>query len=507
MWLAAAGPAAAAPAEPWRAAAEVRDGLFDAQSALLLDERGADRHVEHAADAYAGPLRTVLRRADPAAHREILGGLRRAARAETPIALAAVRGTVQAALFRGALAATLAAIERRDVPAARSWLLLREFRTPTRYTRPGADATLALRALERRRTSTGAARLAVVKDVLDATQGRARERVDELARLGERGFATRRAEVAAQLAGAWKMLAPRYGRERGPLAARAATRAFAQLRRAALASDEAGVERLQKAVAAALSSFTAAPLTDTEQARRANQLLRFVALIAVEYDHGVEDGRVTIPFEIQEGLAFSKAARAAFMDLQGTLTQLDRRATVASAERLGALDSILRSAQVRPRPVPSVNDVKARVEALEEQLGAVFPDEWEKASDEGDFDLIQISLDRLEQQVAAGQYRQAEQTRIELYAILEFGPERRLVVFDPGLVASLEGLIWFGHDGRPGLAELVSGRAPRKEYARRASFSTRSSKRRPRRLATVRPRPRSSPTRRSSSSARASKRC
>ena len=88
---------------------------------------------------------------------------------------------------------------------------------------------------------------------------------------------------------------------------------------------------LQKAVAAALSSFTAAPLTDTEQARRANQLLRFVALIAVEYDHGVEDGRVTIPFEIQEGLAFSKAARAAFMDLQGTLTQLDRRATVASA--------------------------------------------------------------------------------------------------------------------------------------------------------------------------------
>ena len=155
--LAAAGPAAAAPAEPWRAAAEVRDGLFDAQSALLLDERGADRHAERAADAYAGTLRTGLKKADPAAHREILGGLRRAARAENPMALAAVRGAVQAALFRGALAATLAAVERRDVPAARSWLLLRQFRTPTRYTRPGADATLALRALERGRTSTGAA--------------------------------------------------------------------------------------------------------------------------------------------------------------------------------------------------------------------------------------------------------------------------------------------------------------------------------------------------------------
>ena len=154
-----------------------------------------------------------------------------------------------------------------------------------------------------------------------------------------------------------------------------------------------------------------------------------------------------------------------------------------------------------------MNDVKTRVEALEEQLAAVFPDEWEEASDEGDFDLIQISLDRLEQQVAAGQYRQAEQTRIELYAILEFGPERRLVVFDPGLVASLEGLIWFGDDGRPGLAELVSGRAPRKEVRETRTLLDEKLEQRPRRLATVRPRPRSSPTRRSSSSARASKRC
>ena len=113
--------------------------------------------------------------------------------------------------------------------------------------------------------------------------------------------------------------------------------------------------------------------------------------------------------------------------------------------------------------MPEVGDVEAQGEAIEERLAALYPDAWEEQSDEGDFDLIQISLDRLEQQVAAGRYRQAEQTRVELYAIFEFGPERRLQAFDPALAAEVEGLIWFGALDRPGLAELVAGKAPRRE--------------------------------------------
>ena len=39
----------------------------------------------------------------------------------------------------------------------------------------------------------------------------------------------------------------------------------------------------------------------------------------------------------------------------------------------------------------------------------------------------------MEAAAGAGQYRQAEQARLEAYAFFEFGPERRLKAFDPGL--------------------------------------------------------------------------
>jgi len=466
LGLALAAPArtaAAAERAPWQAGTEVRDRLFAAQSALLLGEDGARAQVDRARRAYAGELRAGLRRADPGADREVRAGLRAARAARTPLALAAARGAVVAALYRGAAAATLAAVRAGDGTRARSWLLLREFRTATRYTRPGADATVALRALERGRVTPARARLAVLKDLLDATQGEARERLEELPRLGERGFAARRAELAAQLAGSWPLLAGRYRVERGPAAEGEVRRAFTALAEAAARDDDDGVARARAVVARALTGFTAAPFTPEEQARRANQLAKFVALVPVEYDHGVEGTRVTTPFEIQEGLAFSRAAQAAFADLQGTLGRIDARATADVGRRLAALDATLRAAQENPGAVPSVDRVQADGEALEQRLAGVVPDAWEEQSDEGDFDLVQISLDRLEQQVAAGSYRQAEQTRVELYAIFEFGPERRLRAFDPGLAARIEGLIWFGAEDRAGLAELVAGKRPRKE--------------------------------------------
>ena len=191
--------------------------------------------VARAARAYRGRLRAGIRRADPAAHRDVVAGLAAARRARDAIALAAARGSVAAALYRGAAAVTYDAVGRGDARTARAWLLLREFRTPTRYTRPGADATVALRDLERGRTSPERARLAVVKDLLDSTQAEARERLEEIGRLGERGFAAHRAALAAQVAGAWPLLAPRYREERGDAAERDAGAAVAALRDAAAA--------------------------------------------------------------------------------------------------------------------------------------------------------------------------------------------------------------------------------------------------------------------------------
>ena len=92
-----------------------------------------------------------------------------------------------------------------------------------------------------------------------------------------------------------------------------------------------------------------------------------------------------------------------------------------------------------------------------------MPKAWTEETDESDYDLIALTLDRMEAAVGAGQYRQAEQARLEAYAFFEFGPERRLRSFDPGLALDIEGLIWFGAAGQDGLATQIANRAPRRE--------------------------------------------
>src|SRR4051795_334166 len=136
-------PASARAADaPWKDAGRVTDGLFDAQTELVLDDASAaGKDVARARDAYSGELRETVREADPAADRSVRGALRDAQAAageRDEAALAAARGAARAGLFRGAYAVTLEATAAGDAPAAQRWLLLREYRTATRFTRPGA---------------------------------------------------------------------------------------------------------------------------------------------------------------------------------------------------------------------------------------------------------------------------------------------------------------------------------------------------------------------------------
>ncbi len=77
-------------------------------------------------------------------------------------------------------------------------------------------------------------------------------------------------------------------------------------------------------------------------------------------------------------------------------------------------------------------DVEALTHRIEDALAAVMPKEWQEPNDESDYDLIALTLDRMEAAVGAQQYQQAEQARLEAYAFFEFGPERRLKSFEPG---------------------------------------------------------------------------
>ncbi len=93
------------------------------------------------------------------------------------------------------------------------------------------------------------------------------------------------------------------------------------------------MHNLLAAVDQALQGFRAAPLSPTDQVRRANQLLRFLALVPVEYGRGVRNGTVTVDLEIREAITFRDSAAAAFADLRSLLDERDAIAA-ANADQL-----------------------------------------------------------------------------------------------------------------------------------------------------------------------------
>ena len=183
----------------------------------------------------------------------------------------------------------------------------------------------------------------------------------------------------------------------------------------------------------------------------------------VEYGRGVKDHRVTKDFEIQEAIAFGTAADAAFDDLRDQLAKRDPARTAAVGVEIDRLSAVSTDAAAKKTGVASHDEVEKLGKKIEDQLGDVMPAKWQKPTDDSDYDLIALTLDRMEAAVGAGQRRQAEQARLEAYAFFEFGPERRLKSIDPGLATDVEGLIWFGAKGHDGLAELISKGASRRD--------------------------------------------
>ena len=436
LLLAAAPARADAAAPPWRQAETVRQGLADAQSELILGTRAsAQRAVAQA------------RRANPFGVADAgLEAATAAVRSGDAVGLARARGEVRAAIFALSARRALAAAARGDARATRRWLLVRDFRTATRFTRPEADATNAVTRLARGKLSGEATRKVVANDLLDAYQGRLRELLDDL----KDARPVRRAETAALAAGYFEILSDRYQEDRGAAATERARAAFAGL------GTGDGGSRAE--AIAALRGFTAAPLTPDEQARRAQQLLQFLELVPVEYGRGVGDGKVTKDFEIQEAVAFESGTRAALADLTDALEKRDAAATREANRALAELSGLIDRATRTPDDVASAGTVEAAGKRVEKALRRAMPAAWEEPTDESDYDLIALTLDRMEAAVGAGQYQQAEQARLEAYAFFEFGPERRLRAFDAGLALDVEGLIWFGARDQPGLAKLIADR-------------------------------------------------
>ena len=447
---------------PWRAAEQVRSGLFEAQSSMLLgDGDDAEALVAGAQRAVAAELARGLARRAPADLRALEADLAAAAEAADrgdEVALAAARGRAVAALRRGAYAVTLAAARRGDVAEARRWLLIRDFRQATRFTRPGVDATASLADLAAGEIEPGAAVTGIKKDLLDAYQTRLLGYLDAAEQAAQRGFDAALAENAALAAGYWRILAAEYERQRGVEERAGADRSFAELAAASRAGEGAEFRSALTDSREALDGFTAAPFTPEEQARRAAQLIRFLDLVPIEYDDGTDDGHVTIAFELQEAVAFTEGAESALNDLESTLAERDPAGVETIEAALAELERYSRAAHEGGQVVP-LEEVEAAHDRASDALDATLPEEWKETDTEADFDLIDISLDQMQAAISAGEWDQAEQARLSAYGFFEFGPEPLLRALDPQLVAEVEGLVWYGARDVNGLGELIANRA------------------------------------------------
>ena len=93
----------------------------------------------------------------------------------------------------------------------------------------------------------------------------------------------------------------------------------------------------------------------------------------------------------------------------------------------------------------------------------LIPEEWLKSSAQGDFDVIASMLDQMLVAVRNGEYELAESSRLDAYAIMETGPEAKLMVFAPELKLQLEELFWNGQGKSKGLAYLIKNQSPYSE--------------------------------------------
>jgi high-affinity iron transporter len=454
------GAAGAVSDSPAQVAEFIRASLVQAQLSLTSEPSESALLVKEAETAFRTGLSDAIAASNPGADQRVRSAFDHLADSLARgdlTSFAAARAQVWTGILAGSYAIVEDAIQNGDGLTARHWLSLREFRTATRFSRPNVGATVTVESFNSGDTSAEDTLISVRADVLDTYQARLAESLQDLKTADANGFAARRAELAALAEGYFFILSTAYLEQRGSPSLQKTQAAFHALRLSAIDSPEELNKNLTIAENA-LNNFRAAPLSPAEQSRRAGQVLRFLSLVPVEYGRGVLDGRVTQDIEIQEAITFHTGAYAAFTDLKDLLDARDHEKTVQADALFESLGTQLSAAGTR-RAVASPAAIKSQTEELSALLEGLIPEEWLKSSAQGDFDVIASMLDQMLAAVRNGEYDLAESSRLDAYAIMETGPEARLMVFAPQLKLQLEELFWNGQGKNKGLAHLIKNQA------------------------------------------------
>jgi high-affinity iron transporter len=192
---------------------------------------------------------------------------------------------------------------------------------------------------------------------------------------------------------------------------------------------------------------------------RAAQLMRYLDLVAIEYGKAVSNGQVQSQKELDEALMFQNNALRAYTDLQEVLETRNTAVSAKAGQRLAGLGDQL-AAAAGSGPAASAAEIQESVAAIAQDLAAAMPAEWTVSSGSADFEVIAGLLEQVADAVKRGDYQQAEASRLEAYAVLESGPEARLIIAAPQAGLHIEDLFWNGQENPPGLAYLIQQGAP-----------------------------------------------
>lgn len=448
---------------PSQVAETIRASLFTAQVNIPSNIQIAQDGLNRAEAAYSDSFRANILGANPASDENIRAGFEKmhlALTQQSAVDFALERAQVWTSILNGSYSIVEQAIRDNDIETAQNWLSVREFRTATRFSRPNADATLALQKISAQSITNEDALQFLRADLFDTYQARLNESLRDLESADQHDFPVRRAELAGLASGYFYILAPAYAEQRGTQALDEARRLFSDLESAAL--QGADIQPLLDSVRAALENFRAAPLSPSEQSRLAGQLLRYLTLVPVEYERGVSNGQVIKSLEIQEAVTFYEAAQAIFDDLRDLLNAQDAVNTNQASQLIETLGTYLENASTG-NSVPAPEDVDGTTQQLLDLLKTTMPEEWQRGGTAGDFDVIDSMLDQMETAIRSDDYETAESARLEAYAVLESGPEARLSILAPQSKITIEDLFWNGQGESKGLAYLIQQNAPLKE--------------------------------------------
>ena len=377
---------------------------------------------------------------------------------------------------------------------------------------PSAASSVAIASLADGVVPRAHAVRSIRGDLLDTYEALLRSSLADTGDALRAGFPEKAAGSAATARGYWWILRDTFIGQRGAPAATQLDRAFERLVGAARTGEPAATAAATATIGDDLLAFRAAPLSASEQARRAGQLIRFLALVPVEYGRGSrERQRRRADFEIQEAIAFR----------DGAADRLRRPPVVRSPRATSRRTRSVRLALDGPRRPPRRRGARhrggrarrgrgARDDRDLDALGDVYPADWKAGTDEADFDLI-----------AHARCRRSPRSPSPATC---GAPSRgapggvRVLRVRPGAAPARPRAV-----SRSSGSKASSGSAPTAMTASRSSCArtrprTRSPGRwprsisrsgsPPRRSAAVRsPAPPSSPTARSSSSAKGSRRC